>query len=54
MSFTLLFILIPTLCYAGAAVAYAVQGTWPLAVTYAGYAFANLGLIALDLQGGKL
>lgn len=48
MSFAL--ILIPTGCYTLAAAVYAWQKNWPLAVVYAGYAFANTGLLALDLQ----
>lgn len=46
MTFAL--ILIPTACYLTAAVLYAAKGNWPLAVTYAGYSFANCGLLWLD------
>lgn len=48
MSFTFLFILIPTICYGAASFLYALTGKYPLAVTYAGYAFANIGLLWLD------
>lgn len=46
MSFYLL--LIPTLAYVLAAMAYSFQGNWPLTIVYSGYAWANLGLIWLD------
>lgn len=41
-------IIIPTICYGMAAVAYGIHKNWPLAITYFGYAFANCGLIMLD------
>lgn len=47
---TAVLIIVPTICYASAAVMYAIKDNWPLAATYAGYAFANCGLLALDLQ----
>jgi hypothetical protein len=47
---TFALILIPTLCYGIASLTYAWQRNWPLAVVYAGYAFANTGLLALDLK----
>lgn len=47
---TFAFILVPTLCYMGASILYGWKGNWPLAVVYAGYAFANTGLLALDLS----
>jgi hypothetical protein len=48
MTWTFCLIAIPTLCYAAAAVSYGLQSNWPLAITYSGYAWANLGLLALD------
>ena len=47
-------ILIPTLCYSSAAAMYAWQKNWPLAITYSGYAWANLGLLWMDrlMKGG--
>lgn len=45
---TLWLILVPTLCYAAAAAMYAWQGQWPLAITYSGYSWANIGLLWLD------
>jgi hypothetical protein len=42
------FILVPTLCYAGASVMYGLQKNWPLAIVYSGYAWANCGLLWLD------
>jgi uncharacterized protein involved in cysteine biosynthesis len=48
MSWSFWLVLIPTLCYAAAACVYAAGKSWPLAVVYCGYAFANLGLLALD------
>jgi hypothetical protein len=50
MSWSFWLILCPTACYALAAVSYGIQGKWPLAVVYAGYAFANCGLLALELK----
>jgi len=41
-------IVIPTLCYVGAALTYGWQKNWPLAITYSGYAWANLGLLWMD------
>jgi hypothetical protein len=46
-------IIIPTACYAGAAAMYAWKANWPLAITYSGYAWANLGLLWLDRLMGK-
>jgi hypothetical protein len=46
MSFAL--ILIPTGCYSLAALIYAWDKNWPLAITYSGYAWANCGLLWLD------
>jgi hypothetical protein len=45
---TLWLIVIPTACYAIAAVAYGIQANWPMAVVYSGYAWANVGLLWLD------
>lgn len=41
-------IIIPTLCYLAAALAYAWQTNWPMAIVYSGYAWANMGLWWLD------
>jgi len=41
-------IIVPTLAYLGAAGMYAYQKNWPLAITYSGYAWANMGLLWLD------
>lgn len=51
MSFAL--ILVPTGCYALAALIYAWQKNWPLAITYSGYAWANCGLLWLDRMMAK-
>ena len=50
MRWSFALILIPTLCYGAAACFYGAKGNLPLAVVYAGYAFANTGLLALDLK----
>lgn len=50
MSWTFALILIPTGCYAAAMVAYALKQDYPMAVVYSGYAWANLGLLWLDLM----
>jgi hypothetical protein len=50
VSWSFWLILVPTGCYGVAAAVYGTKGNWPLAITYAGYAFANCGLLALDLQ----
>jgi hypothetical protein len=41
-------ILIPTGCYTLAACIYGWKRNWPLAITYSGYAWANVGLLWLD------
>ena len=48
MSATAILVIVPTACYAGAAVLYFLKSNLPMAVTYFGYAVANLGLLALD------
>ena len=50
---TLWLVIIPTLCYGAAAVAYGIQKNWPLVIVYSGYAFANCGLLMLDGAMGK-
>lgn len=50
MSWSFYLLLLPTLCYAAAAVVYAKSGNMPLCAVYVGYAFANCGLLALDAQ----
>jgi hypothetical protein len=51
MNWTFYLILIPTISYFLAGMVYTFQKNWPLAVVYAGYCFANLGLLALDVRG---
>jgi hypothetical protein len=48
VSWSFWLILAPTVCYAAAAVVYGVQGSYPMSVVYAGYSFANIGLLWLD------
>lgn len=43
-------LLIVTAIYAWVAISFAFSHNWPLAVMYAGYAFANLGPIMLVNQ----
>jgi hypothetical protein len=50
VSWSFWLLLVPTGAYALAATVYVAKGNWPLAIVYAGYAFANCGLLALDLQ----
>lgn len=50
MSLTAFLVVVPTPCYAGASGMYLWQKNWPLAITYSGYAWANLGLLWMDLQ----
>jgi hypothetical protein len=50
MSWSFWLILIPTICYGLAGMAYAFQKNWPMFIVYTGYAFANCGLLALDVQ----
>lgn len=53
MSAAFWLVLIPTLCYAGTAVFYAMSGERPLAITYSGYAWANCGLLWLEYLRAK-
>ena len=53
MTLSFAFVLVPTLCYAGASAYYASAKNWPLAIVYSGYAFANCGLLALDIQANR-
>lgn len=48
MSWSFWLILIPAACYSLACVSYGIQGNWPLAITYVGYAIGNVGLLWLD------
>ena len=48
MSAAVWFVVVPTVCYAGAACVYAWNRDWPLAVVYSGYMWANLGLIVIS------
>ncbi len=41
------FVVIPTICYAGAAIVNVWNRDWPLVAVYSGYAFANCGLIVM-------
>ena len=50
---TFYLIIIPTVCYAVASIMYAWQNQWPLAITYSGYSWANLGLLWLDRMAAK-
>lgn len=48
MTWTAAMIAIPLVCYLGAAVAYGIQGNWPLCIVYGGYSFSQVGLLWLD------
>lgn len=48
MSWSFYLLLIPTIAYLLAAMAYGFQGHWPLSIVYLGYSFANVGLLWLD------
>ena len=48
MTWTFYLLLVPTISYLAAAVVYGIQGAWPLAIVYSGYAWANCGLLVLD------
>jgi hypothetical protein len=50
VSWSFWLILAPTLCYSAAAVVYGIQKNWPLVIVYTGYAFANVGLLAIDVR----
>lgn len=50
MSWTFALILIPTGCYAIASATYFWKGDIPLGITYSGYAWANVGLLWLDMM----
>jgi hypothetical protein len=43
-------VLLPTVCYAGAAVSYGIHRDWPSVVIFAGYAIANCGFLAIELM----
>jgi hypothetical protein len=53
MNWPLLFIAIPTACYAGTAVAYGIRRDWPNVVIFVGYALANTGFLAIELLKTK-
>lgn len=38
-------VVIPTLCYVGVAINEAMRGDWKTVVVFAGYSFANCGLV---------
>lgn len=48
MSWSFWLVLIPTLCYAGAAVSYWIHRDWSSAVIFSGYALANTGFLAIE------
>lgn len=50
MSWSFWLILIPTLCYAGTAVAYGIRKDWPQATIFTGYALANCGFLAIEMM----
>ena len=50
MSVAFWFVLVPTLCYAGAMAVYLFRGDAAMAIVYSGYAWANVGLIWLELS----
>jgi hypothetical protein len=41
-------VLIPTVCYGLAAVAYGIHRDWPYVVVFTGYALANCGFLAIE------
>lgn len=47
MNWTYLLVLIPTVCYGGAALGFYSKGDTPMAVVYFGYTVANFGFLAL-------
>jgi hypothetical protein len=48
MTPTAALIIIPGVAYLLAAILYGWQGKWPQCITFAGYAFSNIGLLWLD------
>jgi hypothetical protein len=53
MSVTAALIVVPTACYAAAALMYGWHRNWPLAIVYSGYTWANAGLFWLDRLQAK-
>lgn len=47
------FVLIPTLCYAGAMGYYLSVKDVPMSIIYSGYAWANVGLLWLEVMRHK-
>jgi hypothetical protein len=43
------FVLVPTLCYAAAMGVYLLRGDWSMGIVYSGYAWANIGLLWLEV-----
>jgi hypothetical protein len=41
-------IALPTLCYAGTAVVYALKSDWPSVAIFTGYALANCGFLVIE------
>lgn len=48
---TVLLVGIVTALYGAAAISFALQGRYEMAVVYAGYCVANFGLMAVDMKG---
>lgn len=53
MTWPFLLILTPTLCYAGAALSYAVARDWPNVTIFCGYSLANCGFLAIELMKAR-
>lgn len=53
MTPALVFIAVPTLCYAGAAVVFAMRRDYHQMVIFSGYAFSNCGFLAIELMRGR-
>jgi hypothetical protein len=50
MNWLFLLVLVPTICYAAAAVGFYLKGNGPMAVIYLGYTVANLGFLKETLK----
>jgi hypothetical protein len=48
MTWAFWLVLIPTVCYGAAAVAYWFAKDWPYVVVFTGYALANCGFLAIE------
>lgn len=49
MSIAFWFVLVPTLCYFAAMSVYIYRGDAAMAIVYSGYAWANVGLLWLEM-----